>query len=155
MFWNLLSTFIGIGAAVQETSAAVKAANFNRNMAAYNANVTRQTGKMEEDRVRRDARKRTGLMIANIGASGVSGAEDLLAESIYEGELDALTTRFNYASQAAGYEQQSSMYGAAAGDARKSGFMNAAASLLRGASNQYKNENDYGAGETPFRLGGK
>lgn len=156
MFWDILSTFINVAGAFQESNAAVRSAAFNKNIATYNANQTRQTGILEEDRVRREARQRTGLIRANVGASGLDGgsADDILASSIYEGELDALTTRFNYNSAAEGLDLQASLYGSAAKDARRGGYLNAAAALLKGGTNYYKNNTDYGAGDTPFRLGG-
>lgn len=156
MFWDILSTFVNTAAAWQESNAAVRSAVFNRNIATYNANQTRQTGIIEEDKVRREARARTGLIRANIGGSGLDGgsADDILASSIYQGELDALTTRFNYKSQADGLDMQASLYGMAAKDARRGGYLNTAAALLKGGTNYYKNNTDYGAGDTPFRLGG-
>ena len=156
MFWDILSTFVNTASAWQSSTAAARSAVFNKNVASYNANQTRQTGIIEEDRVRREARQRTGLIRANIGASGLDGGsvDDILASSIYEGELDALTTRFNYNSQADGLDMQASLYGAAAKDARRGGYLSAASELLRGGTNYYKNNTDYGAGSTPFRLGG-
>jgi hypothetical protein len=156
MFWDILSTFVSTASAWQESNAAARSAAFNQNIARYNANQTRQTGVIEEDRVRREARQRTGIVQANIGASGLNGgtADDILASSIYAGELDALTTRFNYKSQADGLDMQASLYGNAAKDARRGSYLNAASALLKGGTNYYKNETDYGAGSTPFRLGG-
>ena len=156
MLWDILSTFVNSVGAWQESNAAVRAATFNKNIATYNANQTRQTGKIEEDRVRREARRRTGLIRANIGASGLDGGtvDDIISSSIYEGELDALTTRFNYNAQADGLNMQASLYGSAAKDARRSGHINMAAAVLSGGTNYYKNNTDYGAGNTPFRLGG-
>jgi hypothetical protein len=156
MFWDILSTFINVGAAITESTAAARAATFNKNIANYNAAQTLKSGAMEEDRVRREARKATGLIRANIGASGLDGgsAEDIVAESMYNGELDALTTRFNYGAQAESYRMQGSLYGMAAKDARRSGVTSAASALLKGGTNYYKNNTDYGAGSTPFKLGG-
>lgn len=156
MFWDILSTFVSTAAAWQDSNAAVRSAAFNQNIASYNANQTRQTGVIEEDRVRREARQRTGIMRANIGGSGLDGgtADDILSSSIYAGELDALTTRFNYNSQADGLDMQASLYGSAAKDARRGGYIGAAAALLKGGTNYYKNNTDYGAGDAPFRLGG-
>lgn len=156
MFWDILSTFVATAAAWQDSNAAVRSATFNKNIATYNANQTRQTGQIEEDRVRREARQKTGLIRANIGGSGLDGgtADDILSSSIYEGELDALTTRFNYNSKADGLDMQASLYGSAASDARRGGYIGAAAALLKGGTNYYKNNTDYDAGSTPFRLGG-
>lgn len=163
MFWDTLANFIDVASTVtdvvgklQESKAAVKAAQFNKNIARYNAAQTRKMGALEEDRSRRDARRRIGLLRANIGASGLAGgtADDILAESMFEAELDALTVRYNYNSQAAAYEMQGQLYGEQAKDSRKAGYVGAAASLLRGVSSLYKNNTNYGAGNTPFKLGG-
>lgn len=156
MFWEALSTFVSSVGALQQGTAAAKAAKFNASIARYNANVSQQAGQIEEDRVRRDSRRRIGRIRAAIGASGLDGgsADDLLADSMYQAELDALMTRFNYNNQAKGFAMQASMYNSAAGDAMTAGYIGAASALLRGGTNYYKNNNTYGAGETPFKLGG-
>jgi hypothetical protein len=156
MFWDIFAGFVNAAASFQEGNATARAALYNKNIANYNANVTRQAGVLEEDRVRREARASTGRMRANIGAGRIDGgsAEDVLAMNVYYGELDALTTRFNYKSKETGFSMQASLYGATAKDASRSKYMSAATALLKGGTNAYKNNTDYGAGDTPFRLEG-
>ena len=157
MFWEALSTIVSVAGQVQQANAQVRAAMFNQNISRYNAGVTRVSGQIEEDRVRREGRRRIGQIIANVGASGfdMSGSsEDLLYESTYNAQMDAQITRFNYASKATGYDMEGNLFGAQASDARRSGYLNAASSLLRGATDYYGHNADYGAGSTPFRLGG-
>lgn len=163
MFWDTLANFmdvastaVGVISNLQEGNAAAKAAKFNQNISNYNAMKTRQAGALEEDRVRREARKRIGLIRANVGASGLDGgsADDLLSESMFNAEMDALTVRYNYDAQATSYSMQAAMYGDQAKDARTASYLAAGQTLLRGATNLYKNNTDYGAGDTPFELGG-
>lgn len=154
MFWETLSSFVSAVGAIQQGNAAVKAAAFNENMSRFNASITKQQGAIEEDRVRRQGRQATGRIRANIGASGIDGgsADDVLFSSMYEAELDALTTRYNYSNQATAYEMQAQMYNRAGSDARTASYIGAASSLLRGATSYYKNNADYSGG--PFKLGG-
>lgn len=155
MFWDILSTFVNVAASFQEGTAATRAAKFNANIARYNANTTRESGVIEESRVRREARQRIGLMKAQIGASGLEGgsADDLLADSLYQSELDALTTRFNYSTKARSYEMQGSLYDSQAKDAKSSMYLSAASSLLKGGTNYYGRNADLSTGKE-FKLGG-
>lgn len=162
MFWQALTEFIGGAGAVidgvgklLEGNAAAKAANFNKNISRFNANTTRQNGAIEEARVRREAQRRIGQMRANAGASGLDGGtiDDLLSESMFEAEMDALTTRYNYRRQAEGYDMEAEMYGEAGGDARMAGYVGAASSLLRGVTDWYGRNADTSSGRG-FKLGG-
>jgi hypothetical protein len=156
MFWEMLTTFVNGAAAIKESNASIRAATYNQNINRYNAAQTREAGKIEESRVRREVRQRIGYIRANAGASGFTEGsfDDVIASSMYEGEMDALITRYNYNAKADSYEMQGSMYGAAAQDARGGRALSAASTLLRGATSMYRNSGEYGAGDTPFRLGG-
>lgn len=157
MFWEALSSLVDIAGQVQKGNAQTKAAIFNANISTYNAGVTRQQGAIEETRVRRNATRQIGQMIANAGASGFdfSGSiEDVVADSVYEANYDALATRFNYKAKATSFDMEAGLYGQQAKDARKATYIGAASSLLKGATQIYKNDpNTYDIGTT-FTLGG-
>lgn len=155
MFWDVLSTFMNVVGNLAEGRSQVKAAAYNQRIASFNAQTYRESGKIEEDRVRREARKRVGLIRANVGASGFSmegSALDVLSESVFSGEFDAQLTKYNYGRQAQGAELEAQLYGAQGSDARRAGYLNAASSLLKGGATIYGRDQNYGS--SPFKLGG-
>lgn len=156
MFWEVLSTFVGTAGALLKGNAQTKAAVFNSNISKYNAGVTRQMGVIEENNVRRNAARQIGSMVANAGASGfdISSIEDSLSDSIYQANYDALATRYNYQARARAFDMESSMYATVAKDSRLATYVGGASALLKGGTQIYKNNTTYGAGSTPFRLGG-
>lgn len=150
MFWDVLSTFVNVVGNISQGNAQARAANYNQQIATYNAGRTREAGKIEEDRIRREARKKIGLIRANVGASGFAlegSALDVLAESAYNAEFDALATRYNYETSATSQDMQSRLYASEARDARRASYIGAASSLLKGAT-------PYLEGRQPFKLGG-
>ena len=78
----------------------------------------------------------------------------VLADSVYQANYDALVTRFNYKAKAQSYDMEAGLYSQQAKDAKRSMYIGAASSLLKGATQVYKNDNTYGAGSTTFTLGG-
>lgn len=156
MFWDLLATFVDTTGALRSGNAQAKAAAFNAKMSEFNATATEQEGILAENSVRRQSAYAIGQQRANLGASGFSGgtADDVLADTMYQAQLDALTTRYNYNNKATALRQQATLQRASGKDARSAAYIKASASLLKGATSYYKNNTDYGAGETLFKLGG-
>lgn len=155
MFWDVLSTFVNVVAETQTSSAAVKAASYNQSIKRFNSGESLRIGKIEEDKVRRDARRQIGLMRANVGASGfdLSGsAMDVLYESTANAEIDAMNTRNAYRAQAQSYNMEADLYGQEARDAKRSGTISAAKQLLRGATTIWADNADQSSG-SPFKLG--
>lgn len=104
-----------------------------------------QIGKQEEERLRRQVARVTGTQRAMTGAAGIelgSGSPlDVLAATVEEGELDALTIRSNAQQRASDlrFEQQNLGFQAGVLDrearsAQRAGWMNAAGSILGAAS---------------------
>lgn len=157
MFFDALSTFVNVLGSLQTSNAATKAATFNQNNALINAQVATQQGDLEETQVRNNARRQIGQTIANVGASGFDNsgsAADVIAESQYEANLAALTTKYNYQTKSQQYTNQANMFGQAASSDRIGGLINAGAAALKGGSQIYKHDTDYDAGTSPFKLGG-
>ena len=151
MFWDILSTFVNVAGDLAQSSAQFKSANFNRNISKFNAATIQQTGKMEESRIRQEARRRAGQIRANVGMSGFAlegSAMDILSESVYQGEYDAQSSRFNTQRAAQSESMQGDLYGMQGRDAKRAGYISAASSLLKGAQPIFESENK------PFSLGG-
>ena len=117
------------------------------NMSKYNAKVSKNNaisaqriGKAEEMKQRREAYRRMGNMRAQYGAAGVnlSGTPlDILADSAMEEELDALTIRYNYASQGQGFTSQSMLDKRRAQGSLYAGGFEAGTTLLTGGAGVY------------------
>ncbi len=157
MFFELLATFVQAAGAMQQSNAASKAANYNRKIDLYNANVTEQQGQIAETQLRQETARRLGAIRANVGASGLSGgsAADLLQESAYNAEMDALNIRYNAKTKATGYRMSAGLNASKAASEQTGGYLAASGILLAGAGKAYQqNASDTGYGVQPFRLGG-
>lgn len=157
MFWDALAGLLNVAGALQTATASSKAATFNQNNALFNAQVATQQGIAEETQVRNDARRQIGQQVANVGASGFDNsgsAADVIAESTYDANLAALTTKYNYQAKVQGYTNQANMYGSAAKSSQIGGYIGAAAAALKSGSNVYKHDSKLDAGTSPFQLGG-
>lgn len=137
------STAMGVTSSIQQGKAAEAQANYqaqvdrrNARIAQQNAEDKRQEG-IEEARMRRlKTAQRVGLQQASLAANGVDVSEgtalDMIEDTSAMGELDALTTRYNYEKQALAYEQQANNFNNQANldvfagqNAYRSGMMNA------------------------------
>lgn len=157
MFFDMLSTFINVLGDFKTSSAQQKAYTYNANLAKFNQGVTQQEGAVAVDAQRKQNAQRLGLMRANIGASGLDlegSGLDMLYSNAYQGEIDARTTQWNYDQKAKGYGMEADLATSQSNDAQSSGYINAASSVLRGATGLYKNSpNPDDAGTSPFSLG--
>lgn len=155
MFFQLLASFVqGIGSIVQGNAAA-KSANYNKRIDLYNATVTEQEGQIAETQLRQETARRLGSIRANVGASGLSGgsASDLLEESAYNAEMDALNTRYSYKTKAQGYRMQGDLSEMQGKNAKTAGYLNAGSVLLAGSGKAYQQYTDDNTAGKPFRLG--
>lgn len=110
-----------------------EAYQFNADMAERNAAQTRLAAAQEERLSRIQARKQIGSMKSAYGASGVNlegSPVDVLAESIAMAELDALNIRYGGEMKARGLEFDAASSRYAGAQARISGRIGAAASLM-------------------------
>lgn len=149
---GIVSTTMGIVSSIQEGNARQAEYNYQAEVAKQNAKIAqanadqkRQEG-IEESRLQRlKTLQAVGSQQAAMAANGLdvsSGtALDIVEDTATMGELDALTTRYNYESQALGLEQQaynfknqSNLDILAGQNAQKAGTINAAAVGFGGLS---------------------
>lgn len=121
------------------------ASNYNAAVMEQNAGIEREQANAREEAQRREARmilgsQRAALSQAGIGMGG--SAADVMQQSATDAELDALTLRYEGDMRARGLmigaEQeryQGAVAGANASAARRSGYMQAAGSILAGTGN--------------------
>ena len=136
-----LGTVLGIAGALGKGNAARAAGDYNAQIAEQNAILARQQSAEEERRFRIDASKRMGAMQAAYSASGVTlegSPMDVLEESFYTAEMDALTIRQGGRASAAAYKSEAQLSHMQGRAGQQAGYTSAAAELLRGASSYYK-----------------
>lgn len=126
-----------VGSLIKGESQAA-ANDYNASIARQNALIAQQQGAAAVQAQQRDAARTIGRAIANYGASGVQVDQgspmDVLAESVRNAELDKLNIQYNYALKAQGYTQQAQLDTMGAKTSRTSGYLNATANVVRGAS---------------------
>lgn len=130
-----------------QAKAAQNAADYNAEMEAQNARVARQQAGAREEAQRRQARQvlgeqRAALSQAGIGLAG--SAADVYGQSAANAELDALNIRYEGELGARGLLAQSelsrhegSVSAMNGKSAKRASYVNAASSLLAGASSAY------------------
>ena len=143
----------GVIGAVQQGKAAQAQMNYqaqverrNARIAQQNADQKRQEG-IEESRLQRIKNlQKVGSQQAALAANGVDVSEgtalDIIEDTAAMGELDALTTRYNYETQALAYEQQRDNYNNQANldvisgqNAYRAGMINAVGEGFKGLGN--------------------
>ena len=150
---TVVSTTMGVVSSVQQGKAAQAQMNYqaeiNRRNAAKaqaNADDKRQEG-IEESRMQRlKTLQKVGAQQAALAANGVDVSEgtalDIIEDTAAMGELDALTTRYNYEKQALAFESQADNFNNqsnldvfAGQNAYSSGITNAVANGVNGLGN--------------------
>lgn len=139
MAWALTlgATIVGAVNSMNQGEAAQGAADYNAAVATQNAIVAQQNARVDMEAKRRDTARRLSAGVAAIGASGITieGTPlDLLAEEAEMGELDALTIQYNGEMQARGFRSDAVLERSRGKNARNTGYLNAAGTLLSGAS---------------------
>ena len=147
---TVLSTTMGVVSSVQQGKAAQAQMNYqaeinrrNAKAAQQNAEDKRQEGIEEARMTRLKTAQKVGLQQASLAANGVDVSEgtalDMIEDTSAMGELDALTTRYNYEKQALAYEAQANNFNNQANldvfagqNAYRSGVMNAIGTGLGG-----------------------
>ena len=101
-------------ASYQQAKAQNAALEYNAKQAEDEADQTIRSGRLEEQKIRRETAQQIGEQRANAAASGVDpnvgSAVDQQATTKQFGEYDALTTRFNAQRQAAALQEQANLY---------------------------------------------
>lgn len=113
-------------------------ANNNALQAEWQAESARERGQLEEQRHRQQVGLLKGEQRASTASKGFAlesgSAVDQLADTAEYGELDALIIRNNYEREAVGYTNQAANDRSSGAMAKRAGTLNAAGSILSGAS---------------------
>lgn len=136
-----LSAGASVAGSVTQASAAEQAAEYNAQIAEQNALLAEQQAQEEERRFRINSRKQLGAMRAAYSAAGVTleGTPwDVIAESTYTAELDALTIREGGQVTASAYEAEGRLQRLRGRQAERTGYVSAAADLARGGTSYYR-----------------
>lgn len=147
------STTMGVIASQQQARAAQAQMDYqaqvnkkNAMIAQQNAEDKRQEGIEESRMTRLKTAQKIGLQQSALAANGVDVSEgtalDIIEDTSAMGELDALTTRYNYEKQALAYEQQAGNFENQANldiiagqNARSAGTLNSISAGINGLGN--------------------
>lgn len=170
------STAMGVTSSIQQGKAAEAQANYqaqvdrrNARIAQQNAEDKRQEGIEEARMTRLKTAQKVGLQQASLAANGVDVSEgtalDMIEDTSAMGELDALTTRYNYEKHALAFEEQANNFNNQANldvfagqNAYRSGMMNAVGTGLNGlgqaagVSAKWYGENSLGKNTTNIKT---
>lgn len=132
------STVISAAGAINQANSQASMSRYNAQIAQQNAGVAQAQGIAASEAQQRDAQRKIGAMVASYGASGVEtdtgSPMDVLADSARQATLDKLTTQYNYALRARGYQTDSTLDSSAADNYETAGMWNATSSVLSGAT---------------------
>jgi hypothetical protein len=129
------------------------AARYNQSLANQNAGIAQAQTNADVIRLRQLGVKTFGAEKAAVGASGITmdgSALDVLQESATKAEWDVQNRKYQGALQVAGFQNQASMYGAQARNAKVGSYINAASSLMLGSARYDQMTNNPG---TPIFFG--
>ena len=121
--------------AISQGNAEASAAKYHAKMSEMNAANARAQASVNEDAQRRQARRFLGTQRASFAQAGIGlsgSAEDVMAQSAVDAELDALNIRYQGELEAAGMTNEANLQRMRAKNARSGGFMTAGAKLLSG-----------------------
>lgn len=128
---------VGAVGAMSSANSKNKAEQANAQISQQQAAVVEQQGTAREEMQRSNARSLIGEQLA-VGAQAgtqLSGSRlDILNQSMYNSELDALNIRYDSTLQAQGLREQASIDKYTGNQFKQAGYLNATSSLLSGAS---------------------
>jgi hypothetical protein len=101
------------------------------------ADATISDGMAQDEMQRRKAREQIGLQLAASAEAGGGINEQSLRQSIYDAEMDSAAIRYGAMTRAQGLNEQAALRRWEGRQARTAGYLNAAGSLLNGASQAY------------------
>lgn len=138
---SLAGSAVSVAGALSQANVAQATGEYNAAMAEENAVLARSQAAEQETRYRTAARKQLGAMRAAYGKSGVTmegSPMDVLTESAYTAELDALTIREGGRAKAAAYESEAAISRLQGKTQQQGGYYSAAAELLSGSTQAYQ-----------------
>jgi len=157
----IAGTVIGGASALYSADASSKASTYNAQVAEMNAVLSERRakdaearGKAAEQQKRMEVAQLQGKQRAAMAANGVDvnfgSALDTIVDTAFLGEMDALNIRRNAAREAYDFRVDAASGRADAGLARSSasnamtaGYLDAAGTVLGGASSSYKSYREY------------
>lgn len=131
---TVASGVVGVMGAQQQAAATTAAANYQAQVAQRNATVARQQASAEADDQRRENRRQLGSIRAAYGGSGIEMAGsplDVLEDTTLEQELDVERIGYRGELRAAGEVDKANLSKLEAENAKKTGAIGAATSLLK------------------------
>lgn len=139
---GLLGTGISAVGSIIQGNQQAKAAEANADLARQKEIDALRRGSTEEGQQRTKYQRFIGTQRAAMGASGVAldtgSSGDVLAETAELGERDAQQIRVNAAREAWGYSVERQNFKSQAKQARASGYIQSAGTLLSGAENFFR-----------------
>lgn len=148
---SLASGALGVVGAIQQGKQANAAAQSEANMAEYNSKMAEIQARqayaaagVQEDEIRRRGRVALGNQLASSAEAGAGLNGDLLRESVFGIESDAMAIRYEGDLKAQGLKDNAALQSSAAAVARDRGkravtasYLNAGASVLNSATSYY------------------
>jgi len=134
---STLGTIFSVGSALFQGFSQYQAANAAAKQASINARTAIAEAAAMESRQRRASAMDISAGAAGYGASGVrmeGSPLDIMEQSAYNAELDALTTRWKGQVEATNYRNEAAMARASGRNALIGGFINAGGAAIKGAS---------------------
>lgn len=132
---TLASAGVGTAAALQQADNQEKAAKFNEAVAKNNTLAAQQQAKYEADRLRRRNAHLLGSQRAAFSKAGVDlsgSANDIINDTSIQGEMDALAALYTGKVRSNSERSSSMLFAMQADAATKTGYYNAAGSILGG-----------------------
>lgn len=139
----VFAVLAALGTAYQakvQSNAAQRAADYNAKVSKKNADIAAEQASLDAQAIRDKNKRVLASQRAAYGASGVedSGtATDVSADSAAQGEMDALIALYTGRSSASANNSRATLYQMESKDAKRSGNIGVATSLLGGASSAY------------------
>jgi hypothetical protein len=138
MIFDVLGTGLNIFSSLKSGSAKSKEAKYRAQLAEEGANATRLAGNVEEGNLKAQYTRRIAEQTTAYAANGIDVASPVVGRvhdaTQLAGDLDAAVLHYNAAREAYGLDTEAALYRKAAKNAKTTGFLNAATSLLSGAS---------------------
>jgi hypothetical protein len=131
----ILTTVMSVMGSLSSAKAESNAAKYNASIASQNAKIANEQAASQAEQQRISNYRKLGSIRANYGAAGVTSdgsPMDVLADSYTQGEYDVQSIIYQGKVRAAGYQNTAALDTAAASNAKKSGYINAASSALLG-----------------------
>jgi len=133
------STAVGVIGTLSGASAQSAQLEQQKQMAEQNARLAKEQAEYNATVKQRTLNQVLGKQKAALAASGVTGgsSEDVEYDSLLQGTLDSLMTKWQGDVQATNYKNQASGFKASASNAMTGGLLSAVGTAIRGAGETY------------------